>query len=94
VRIGGAERLGEDVLNAGRLENRANRTAGDDARTLPFLIAAGTSLALPDPKPTLPLPSPTTTSALKLKFLPPLTTFVTRLIWTTLSIIPLSLRSS
>src|SRR5437763_16619103 len=64
------------------------------AISMPFLMAAGTSLALPEPKPTRPFPSPTTTRALKLKFLPPLTTLVTRLIWTTLSIIPLSLLSS
>src|SRR6202012_1266716 len=31
VRIGGAERLGQDVLDPGRLEDRAHRTAGDDA---------------------------------------------------------------
>ena len=43
-------------------------------------MADGTSFALPMPKPTTPWPSPTTTSALKLRFLPPLTTFVTRLI--------------
>src|SRR4051794_3799262 len=54
---------------------------------MPFLMADGTSLALPTPKPTTPLPSPTTTSALKLRFLPPLTTFVTRLIDTTVSLI-------
>src|SRR3954467_3686251 len=54
---------------------------------MPFLIADGTSLALPTPKPTTPFPSPTTTSALKLRFLPPLTTFVTRLIETTVSLI-------
>src|SRR5678816_4936265 len=54
---------------------------------MPFLIADGTSFALPTPKPTTPWPSPTTTSALKLRFLPPLTTFVTRLIETTLSLI-------
>src|SRR2546428_12423838 len=53
---------------------------------MPFLIADGTSFALPIPKPTTPWPSPTTTSALKLKFLPPLTTFVTRLIETTVSL--------
>ena len=41
------------------------------------------SFALPTPKPTTPWPSPTTTRALKLRFLPPLTTFVTRLIETT-----------
>jgi len=64
------------------------------APMVPFLIAAGTSFAFPDPKPTRPWPSPTTTRALKLKFLPPLTTFVTRLMWTTLSIIPLSDLSS
>src|SRR5688500_6773383 len=54
---------------------------------MPFLIAEGTSLALPTPKPTTPWPSPTTTSALKLRFLPPLTTLVTRLIDTTVSLI-------
>ena len=53
---------------------------------MPFLIAAGTSLALPVPKPTIFAPgSPTTTSAEKLMFLPPLTTLVTRLIETTCS---------
>src|SRR5688500_12624409 len=57
------------------------------AASIPFLIADGTSLALPTPKPTTPCPSPTTTSALKLRFLPPLTTFVTRLIETTVSLI-------
>src|SRR5512132_1267788 len=56
------------------------------AASIPFLIADGTSLALPTPKPTTPCPSPTTTSALKLRFLPPLTTFVTRLIETTVSL--------
>src|SRR4051794_29359438 len=56
------------------------------AASMPFLIAEGTSFALPMPKPTTPWPSPTTTSALKLRFLPPLTTFVTRLIDTTLSL--------
>ena len=48
-------------------------------------MADGTSFALPMPKPTTPWPSPTTTSALKLRFLPPLTTFVTRLMDTTVS---------
>src|SRR6186713_2223131 len=57
------------------------------AASMPFLIAEGTSFALPTPKPTTPCPSPTTTSALKLRFLPPLTTFVTRLIETTVSLI-------
>src|SRR5688572_22796235 len=57
------------------------------AASMPFLIADGTSLALPTPNPTTPWPSPTTTSALKLRFLPPLTTFVTRLIDTTVSLI-------
>src|SRR6476620_601406 len=56
------------------------------AASMPFLIAEGTSFALPTPKPTTPWPSPTTTSALKLRFLPPLTTLVTRLICTTLSL--------
>src|SRR5687768_11033429 len=49
-------------------------------------MADGTSFALPMPKPTTPWPSPTTTSALKLRFLPPLTTLVTRLIETTVSL--------
>src|SRR6187551_399095 len=57
------------------------------AASMPFLMADGTSFALPTPKPTTPWPSPTTTSALKLRFLPPLTTFVTRLIDTTVSLI-------
>src|SRR6266513_294082 len=57
------------------------------AASIPFLIADGTSFALPTPKPTTPWPSPTTTRALKLRFLPPLTTFVTRLIDTTVSLI-------
>src|SRR5262245_36401015 len=55
------------------------------ADSMPFLIADGTSFALPTPKPTTPWPSPTTTSALKLRFLPPLTTLVTRLMLTTVS---------
>src|SRR5688500_5153511 len=54
---------------------------------MPFWMADGTSYAMPTPKPTTPWPSPTTTSALKLRFLPPLTTFVTRLIETTVSLI-------
>ena len=57
------------------------------AASMPFLIAAGTSLALPVPKPTtLAAGSPTTTRAEKLRFLPPLTTLVTRLIETTCSL--------
>src|SRR4051812_5813626 len=55
------------------------------AASMPFLIADGTSFAFPTPKPTTPWPSPTTTSALKLRFLPPLTTLVTRLMFTTVS---------
>src|SRR5688500_12124845 len=54
---------------------------------MPFWMADGTSYAMPMPKPTTPCPSPTTTSALKLRFLPPLTTLVTRLIETTVSLI-------
>src|SRR3954447_12975729 len=57
------------------------------AASMPFLMADGTSFALPMPNPPTPRPSPTTTSALKLRFLPPLTTLVTRLIDTTLSLI-------
>src|SRR3954464_13190352 len=56
------------------------------AASIPFLMAEGTSFALPMPNPTTPWPSPTTTSALKLRFLPPFTTLVTRLIATTLSL--------
>src|SRR6201996_9559666 len=56
------------------------------AASMPFLIAEGTSFALPVPKPTTFAPgSPTTTRAEKLMFLPPLTTFVTRLMLTTCS---------
>src|SRR4029450_1768779 len=55
------------------------------AASMPFLIAEGTSFAFPTPKPTTPWPSPTTTRALKLRFLPPLTTLVTRLMLTTVS---------
>src|SRR4030095_4389361 len=57
------------------------------AASIPFLIAEGTSFAFPTPNPTTPWPSPTTTSALKLRFLPPLTTFRTRLSETTVSLI-------
>src|SRR6202011_567319 len=49
------------------------------ACSIAFLIAIGTSRALPMPKPACPWLSPTTTSAEKLRFLPPLTTLVTRL---------------
>src|SRR5437879_10182305 len=48
-------------------------------------MAMGTSRALPMPKPALPAWSPTTTKAEKLRFLPPLTTLVTRWIATTWS---------
>src|SRR5262249_24667309 len=56
------------------------------AASMHFLMAEGTSFALPMPKPTTPWPSPTTTRALKLRFLPPLTTLVTRLLDPTLSL--------
>src|ERR1700680_811571 len=49
------------------------------ACSMPFLMAMGTSRALPMPKPAWPRLSPTTTSAEKLRFLPPFTTLVTRL---------------
>src|ERR1700684_2163128 len=53
---------------------------------MPLRIAEGTSLALPTPNPTTRAEeSPTTTRAEKLMFLPPLTTFVTRLMATTFS---------
>src|SRR5436305_14097243 len=48
---------------------------------MPLRMACGTSFALPAPYPTTAEPgSPTTTSAANDKFLPPLTTLVTRLI--------------
>src|SRR5579862_2180848 len=56
-------------------------------------MAMGTSRALPMPKPALPFWSPTTTSAEKLRFLPPLTTFVTRWMATTWSFKLLALTS-
>src|SRR5260370_24242705 len=49
------------------------------ACSIPFLMAMGTSRALPMPNPAWPRLSPTTTSAEKLRFLPPFTTLVTRL---------------
>src|ERR1700746_2112190 len=56
------------------------------ADSIPFLIACGTSLALPEPYPTTAADgSPTTTSAAKERFFPPFTTLVTRLIATTWS---------
>src|SRR5580692_6781365 len=56
-------------------------------------MAMGTSRALPMPKPALPFWSPTTTRAEKLRFLPPLTTFVTRWMATTWSFKLLALTS-
>src|SRR6202171_1014580 len=56
-------------------------------------IAMGTSRALPMPKPALPFWSPTTTRAEKLRFLPPLTTLVTRWMATTWSFKLLALTS-
>src|SRR6266849_9246704 len=56
------------------------------ADSIPLRMAEGTSFAFPIPYPTtLACGSPTTTRAEKLIFLPPLTTFVTRLIDTTCS---------
>src|SRR5882672_3225068 len=56
------------------------------AASIPLRMAEGTSLAFPIPYPTtFAAGSPTTTRAEKLIFLPPLTTFVTRLIETTCS---------
>ena len=46
-----------------------------------------TSLALPIPYPMVPLPSPTTTMAEKPKLRPPLTTLLTRLMWTISSLL-------
>src|SRR3984957_722036 len=58
-----------------------------------FLMAMGTSRALPMPNPAWPFWSPTTTSAEKLRFLPPLTTLVTRWMATTWSFKLLALTS-
>src|SRR4051812_49766506 len=55
------------------------------ARSTPFWIATGASLALPYPTPTIPFSSPTTTSAVNEKRRPPLTTLATRLMSTTRS---------
>ena len=55
------------------------------ASSIAFLIASGTSAALPFPTPICPASSPTTTTALNLNVLPPLTTFATLLIETTFS---------
>src|SRR4029078_10049088 len=63
------------------------------ADSVALRIASGTSRALPWPNPTRPFWSPITTSAAKPKRLPPLTTFATRLMWTSLSTNSLS-RSS
>ena len=121
VRVGRAERLGEDVLHPADLEHGAHRAAGDDAgprrgrleqhraraeaarsrrggwscrraaplrrfflaSSIPLRIADGHLLGLAVAEADAPLPSPTTTRAEKLKFLPPFTTLVTRLMWTT-----------
>src|SRR6202521_2645428 len=56
-------------------------------------MAMGTSRALPMPKPAVPFWSPTTTRAEKLRFLPPLTTLVTRWMATTWSFKLLALTS-
>src|SRR5438105_4373131 len=49
------------------------------ASSIPFWMAAGTSLAFPYPRPTLPAASPTTTSAVNENRRPPFTTLATRL---------------
>src|SRR5690242_2635565 len=63
------------------------------ADSVALRIGSGTSRALPWPNPARPFWSPITTSAAKPKRLPPLTTFATRLMWTSLSTNSLS-RSS
>src|SRR5438445_6476117 len=66
---------------------RFTRTRFFFADSMPLRIACGTSLAFPDPYPTTAaLGSPTTTSAANERFLPPLTTLVTRLMETTWSL--------
>src|SRR5215472_17797599 len=63
------------------------------ACSMALRMAMGTSRALPIPKPACPCWSPTTTSAEKLRFLPPLTTLVTRWMATTWSFKLLALTS-
>src|ERR1700758_1245981 len=63
------------------------------ADSVALRIASGTSRALPCPNPTRPFWSPITPTAAKPKRLPPLTTFATRLMCTSLSTNSLS-RSS
>src|SRR5271155_5097858 len=63
------------------------------ACSMALRMAMGTSRALPMPKPAWPCWSPTTTRAEKLRFLPPLTTLVTRLMDTTWSFKALALAS-
>ncbi|OPZ52693.1 MAG: hypothetical protein BWY89_01863 [Bacteroidetes bacterium ADurb.BinA012] len=53
---------------------------------MPLAMAVVTSLALPRPWPTIPFSSPTTTMAEKLKVRPPLVTFVTLWMLTSLSV--------
>src|SRR3974390_1182812 len=69
----------------GRPSRSASRGRWRLAGSVALRIASGTSRALPWPKPTRPFWSPITTSAAKPKRLPPLTTFATRLMWTSLS---------
>src|SRR5690242_5259382 len=76
-----------------RPSRRATRVRLRLADSVALRIASGTSRALPWPKPARPFWSPITTSAAKPKRLPPLTTFATRLMWTSLSTNSLS-RSS
>src|SRR5215813_12049789 len=76
-----------------RPSRRATRVKLRFADSVALRIASGTSRALPWPKPARPFWSPITTSAAKPKRLPPLTTFATRLMWTSLSTNSLS-RSS
>src|SRR5215510_2178311 len=76
-----------------RPSRRATRVKLRLADSVALRIASGTSRALPWPKPARPFWSPITTSAAKPKRLPPLTTFATRLMWTSLSTNSLS-RSS
>src|SRR5579871_34683 len=76
-----------------RPSRNATRVRFRLADSVALRIASGTSRALPWPNPTRPFWSPITTSAAKPKRLPPLTTFATRLMWTSLSTNSLS-RSS
>ena len=74
-----------DLVRDGALDERDLEQVASSRCSVPLRIASGTSFALPRPAPTWPFWSPTTTSAENENRRPPLTTFATRLMWTTRS---------